>query len=64
MALIATVTKDILTVIKERLSLKDPVLIGLSPSQPNITYKIERLPSLSLVILIVLNYTSHLRGRW
>ena len=47
MALTATVTKDMLTVIKERLSLRDPVLIGLPPSQPNITYKIEQLPSLS-----------------
>lgn len=47
MALTATVTKDMLKVIKERLSLKDPALIGLPPSQPNITYNVGRLPSLS-----------------
>ena len=47
MALTATVTKNMLKVIKERLSLKDPALIGLPPSQPNIMYEVRRLPSLN-----------------
>jgi len=49
MALTATVTKDMLCLklrIK-KISLRDPALIGLPPSQPNITYKVKQLPSLS-----------------
>ena len=36
MALTATATKGIFEIIKERLSLNDPVVIGISPNRPNI----------------------------
>ena len=42
-ALTATVTKETLKIIEERLSLKDSVVIGLPPTQPNIVYKVQKL---------------------
>ena len=45
-ALTATATKGSLKIIQERLSLKDPELIGLPPSQPNIVYRVLKLPKL------------------
>ena len=38
-----TVTKETLKIIEERLSLKDPVVIGLPPTQSNIVYKVQKL---------------------
>ncbi|XP_065901618.1 ATP-dependent DNA helicase Q1-like [Dysidea avara] len=46
MALTATATLDTLKVVKERLSLHDPAVIGLSPNVPNILYSTAKLPKL------------------
>ena len=42
-ALTATATKETLRIVVERLSLKDPIVIGLTPTQPNIVYNVEKL---------------------
>ena len=48
-ALTATVTTDSFHIIAERLSLKDPLLVGIKPNQPNIKYFVEPLPSIELL---------------
>lgn len=45
LALTGTATPDVFDCIKGRLSLKDPVIVGLSPSRENIKYFIEPLIS-------------------
>jgi len=47
MALTATATSDILKVVKKRLSLLDPAVIGLSPNVHNIFYSAAKLPKLA-----------------
>lgn len=46
MALTATATSDTLKVVKERLSLHDPAVIGLSPNVHNVFYSAAKLPKL------------------
>lgn len=46
LALTATATLDVLTAVKRRLCLEDPVLVGLSPNRENIKYYVE--PMLSI----------------
>ena len=45
MALTATVTNDTLKVVTDRLSLKDPAVIELTPDQVNIKFFVELLPA-------------------
>ena len=49
LALTATATSDVLKVVKARLSLDDPIVIGVSPNRVNIKYYIEPLPSITVV---------------
>ena len=46
MALTATATKDTLEVVISRLSLKNPVIIGLPPNRDNTMFRIKSLPTL------------------
>ena len=48
MALTATATKETLEVVKSRLSLVNPVLIGLSPNRPNIKLYVKKCKDLQL----------------
>ena len=48
LALTATATPDILKTVKTRLSLDDPVLVGVTPNRGNIKYHIEPMPSISV----------------
>jgi len=48
MALTATATSDTLKVVKERLSLQYPAVIGLSPNVPNVFYSAAKLPKLEV----------------
>ena len=43
LTLTATATKGTLKMIQERPSLRDPKVIGLPPTQPNIVYKVQQL---------------------
>ncbi|XP_065917244.1 ATP-dependent DNA helicase Q1-like [Dysidea avara] len=47
MALTATATSEVLKVVTERLSLDNPLIIGLSPSQSHIFYNAEKLPDIA-----------------
>ena len=42
-ALTATATKETLRIVVERLSFKDPIVIGLTPTQAIIVYNVEKL---------------------
>jgi len=48
-ALTATVTTNSFCIITERLSLKDPVVVGVKPNQPNIKYFVEPLPAVEVL---------------
>ena len=47
-ALTATATTEIFKAVSNKLSLNDPVMIGLSPNRDNIKYYVEPLPSISM----------------
>jgi len=46
MALTATATTEVLKAVTERLSLDNPVVVGLTPNQPHIFYCAEKLPDI------------------
>ena len=48
-ALTGTATSEVYEVVCRKLSLDDPVTIGLSPGQDNIKYYVEPLPSINLL---------------
>lgn len=43
MALTATATNETYKAVCDRLSLKHPILVGIPPNSPNITYKVQPL---------------------
>ena len=47
-ALTATATTEIFKAVSNKLSLNDPVMIGLSPNRDNIKYYVEPLPNISM----------------
>jgi len=44
MALTTTSTSETLDVITQRLPMKTPVIVGLSPNQLNLFYEVKKLP--------------------
>lgn len=59
-ALTGTVTSEIFKVVCTKLSLDDPVTIGLSPNRDNIKYYLEPLPSINVLCeLLSENLLSH-----
>lgn len=49
MALTATATTETLKIVTDRLSLKNPVVIGLTPNQLNIKFFVEPLPAATIL---------------
>jgi len=49
LALTATATSEVFKVVRNRLSLDDPTIIGLPPSQDNIKYNVEPLPNINML---------------
>ena len=46
LALTATATKETLDSVRNRLSLQDPIIIGLPPDRTNIKYNVKDCPSM------------------
>ena len=61
LALTATATSDVLKVVKTRLVLDDPQVIGISPNRANIKYYIEPLPSITVLCDLMAENLSSLR---
>ena len=49
LALTATATAEVLSTVKTKLNLVDPLVIGLSPKRDNIKYYVEPLPKLDIL---------------
>ena len=47
MALTATSTSETFQIITKRLSLKSPVIVGLSPNQLHVFYEVKKLPKIN-----------------
>jgi len=47
MVLTATATRTTLSSVKSRLTMEDPVIVGLPPNRPNIKMNVEPCPDLS-----------------
>ena len=60
-ALTATATAEVLRTVTDKLCLKDPVVIGLTPNRENIKYSIEPKPKLEVFCDLFAENLYHMR---
>ena len=64
LALTATATSEVLSTVKTKLNLVDPLVIGISPNRDNIKYHVEPLPRLEILCQLLCEGLNQHRNRF